>query len=61
MSKILQDFILYEDVLFDRMCYIRDVLNNYGCYRNTPNRIELYKELSELSWRYSEIISKKEC
>lgn len=52
-------FRTYDDFLFERILYIRDVLVNADRYTNAPDENALNTELFRLLRDYQNIVSKK--
>lgn len=58
-APLTYEFITYEDFLFNRILYIREVLANPDMYSGTPDNNALNIELYGLLNKYQEIVMKK--
>lgn len=59
LASLSFKFVTYEDYLFARILYIRDVLANPDRYTGAPDKNTLNIELYGLLNKYQEIVMKK--
>lgn len=58
--SLLDKYVPYEDVIFDRIAYLHNVIRNRHRYKDTPDESKLHRELIGLVKLYMELISKEE-